>query len=297
MTAYFKRQRSRAILIAESIVAAFLMLFAFAASAALFDAALRWESSGANLRRAAMIADKRMEELRQWVKGAGSSTTFPTDAEWAAQAASITSYDEAPGFEIEVTATLPKYAQLLNTTITPPDGFHSPCSSLYTPAPGTAGGVPNPSPNVPFLDDHPQFNHRYKSYPYSRSVHDSYRLVEVVVKYGAGPNPQEYRLISIIGDPLPAGPATVNVTAITGGQYQAAVSAGGRVVPDMVIDWGNPIDPGNGNQIGAYTRPTTATGTITEVEAMPGNVGTYILGARVRYKGQSASGSLGVSLP
>jgi hypothetical protein len=285
------------VLIAESIVAAFLMLFAFAASAALFDAALRWESSGTNLRRAAMIADKRMEELRQWVAAGGSSTTFPTDAEWQAEALSVTSYDEAPGFEIEVNPTLPKYAQLLNTTITPPDGFHSPCSSLYTPPPGTAGSVPNPSDNVPFLDDHPQFNHRYKSYPYSRELSNSYKLVEVVVKYGSTDNPQEYRLISVIGDPLPAGPATVSVSSAGGGQYEAAVSAGGKLVPDVVIDWGNPIDPGNGNQIGAYTRPTTATGTRTEVEAMPGNVGTYMLGARARYKGQSASGSLGVPLP
>ncbi len=289
-------KKSRAMLIAESIVASFLMLFAFVASAALFDAALRWESNGTNLRRAAMIADKRMEELREWVTGGGSGSTFPNDGEWAAEAARVTSYPEAPGFEIEVSATLPQYAQLLNTTITPPDGFHSPCSSLYTPPPGSPGGVPNPSENVPFLDDHPQFNHRYKSYPYSREMHDSFRLVEIVVSYGEGANPRQYRMMSVIGDPLPAGPATVAVSA-SGGLYEATVSVGGRAVPDMVIDWGNPITPGSGNQIGAYTKPTTATATFTDVQAMAGNSGTYTLGAKVRYKGQSSNGSLNISLP
>ncbi|MCA9776911.1 MAG: hypothetical protein KC800_09355 [Candidatus Eremiobacteraeota bacterium] len=282
-------------LIAESIVASFLMLFAFAASAALFDAALRWESDGTNLRRAAMIADKRMEELREWVSSGGSGSTFPSDGEWAAEAVRITNYPEAPGFEIAVKATLPQYAQLLNTTITPPDGFHSPCSSLYTPPPGTAGGVPNPSDNVAFLDDHPQFNHRYKSYPYSREMPDSFRLVEIVVSYGGGANPRTYRLMSVIGDPLPAGAATVTVSP-SSGLYQATVSVGGKTVPDMVVDWGNPINPGNGNQIGAYTKPTTATATVTDVQAMPGNSGTYVLGAKVRYKGQSYTGSLNIGL-
>lgn len=272
------------------------MLFAFAASAALFDAALRWESNGTNLRRAAMVADKRMEELREWAVTGGSGTTFPTDAEWMTESTRVTSYPEAPGFEIEVNPYVPQYAELLSSGVVPEQGFHSPCSSLYTLAPDDPGGVPNPSGLDPFLDNNPQYNYAYKSYPYSRRLDNSYRMVEIVISYGSGTSPLQYRLISLIGDPIPGGSANVSVSP-SGGSYQANVSVGGRTVPDMVVHWGSPLTPGTGNEIGAYHRPTTATATITDVKAMPGNVGTHMLTATVRYRGQSRSGSLGVNLP
>lgn len=291
-----KQRRKGGVLIAESVVASFLMLFAFVAASALFDAALRWESSGSNLRQAALLADRRMEELRRWVASTPSgASTFPDDAAWATEAARIPFYPEMPGHLITVTATSMDYAPLINTGVQPPSGFHSPCSSLYTDAPGT-GGVTNPNTAVPFLVDNPQFNNVYETYSYSRDLSNSYKLVEVLVEFG---NAQEYRLVSVIGDPMLPGPATVNIggASTIPGDCSRQVQIGGRTVPDVSTLWFTNTDIGSGNQIGAFKRPLDSVGNDVSIQPFAGASGNHALKASVRYKGVVYEGTRDVSAP
>ena len=98
------KRKPRAVLLVEAIVASFLMLFAFIASTQLFEAALRWESAGTNVRLAAIVAERRMEEIRQWA--AVNRNNLP--AAWASLPGALpATYPDAPGFEITQEVSLP----------------------------------------------------------------------------------------------------------------------------------------------------------------------------------------------
>ena len=203
----------------EAVVAAFLMVFAFAASASLFDASLRWESQSANLRKAAFLAERKMEEIR------AKASAVPSGANFAAHLDTIIGgthapYPGSPGFKFEV-STLPNtHLEVETSGYTPTPGVHSPSSTLFT-APDNPGSVDRSTP-VYLFDNDPnvgpgdfQKNNFYDTYPYSRSMDRSYRLVQVRVNYGSGLD-QHLDLVSLIGDPIlpPEKPASnMNVTA------------------------------------------------------------------------------------
>lgn len=170
-------------------MAAFLMLFAFAAACTLFDAAVRWEAESSNLRRANMVAEKKMEELRALTLTVPNGRSFSEVLEDldGPQA----EYPEAPGFAIEVSILPNSHEAVPTSGLEPTDGVHSPCSSMFTEAPG-------PGDNPP--DDNPQLNNLYRTYPYTRHIPDSLKMVEVRVTYGS--NSQPVRLVSLLGDPL-----------------------------------------------------------------------------------------------
>ena len=163
--------KPRGILIAEAVVASFLMLFAFAAAAALFDAALRWESDSGNYRKAGLVAERKMEELRAQASDIGAGGTFAGRIDGLI-GGPHPDYLDAPGFTITVTSLPNRHLTIPANGLTPSDGVHSPCSTFFT-APGPPG-APHPfDPN----GDH-QRNRTYATYPFSRPMPQSYRLRE-----------------------------------------------------------------------------------------------------------------------
>lgn len=229
----------RGILIVEAIVAAFLMLFAFAAACSLFDASLRWEAESGNLRRANMVAEKKMEELRALTQSVPSGRSFSQVLQDLVGPQA--EYEEAPGFSIMV-SILPNSHDIVPTSgLKPTDGVHSPCSSMYTEQPTSGENPP---------DDNPQLNNLYRTYPYTRHLQDSLKLVEVSVSYGS--NSQPVRLVSLLGDPvapLSSSPSAehVKVTKVSGPDdlngsdtaiYTAqVVTAGGSHPKDVTVLW------------------------------------------------------------
>lgn len=283
--------KQRGILIAEAIVASFLMLFAFVASASLFDAALRWEADSGNYRKAALVAERKMEELRAASADIAVGEAFADQID-ALIAADHDEYDDAPGFAITVTALPNTHRVIPANGLTPTDGVHSPCSSFFT-APGPAG-APHSFDN---RGDH-QINRVYHTYPYSRPMPRSFRLVQVTVEYGGGVNPRTFELVSLIGDPLlvptTTGSGPVKVTRVGSNSdlnssnpnatfNQNLQTQSGAIVEEVSAIWNiTPTSTGAGklftpNPNGTSCRLDRRTPAFADTE--------ITLAARVRYRG------------
>lgn len=233
------RLRRSGILIVEAVIASFLMVFAFAAAATLFDGALRWESQGTNLRRAALLAERKMEQIRADCGNIPNGSDFPTHAD-SVIAGPHPDYADAPGFAFTV-ATLPNVHRMIPANnLTPTDGMHSPCSLFYTELPTV---FVNDALGFPLGDF--QKMKAYETFPYSRPMNDTYRMVEVNVTYGGA---RTFRLVSLIGDPIlppqPVAPnlnATVTVVRVSGPQNLSAGS------PDAEYEIRVRTDPAGSN--------------------------------------------------
>lgn len=188
-------------------MASFLMVFAFLASASLYDAALRWESQSGNMRKATLVAERKMEELR------AVSAQVPSGQSFADYFDSLipSGPESIDGFDV-TTTVLPNHHEKVKTSgYTPPDGFYSPCSTLYTepdnPGSTSRNAAPYNFDSGTLFDPAPrgagdfQLNNLYQTYPYSRTMNKTYRLVKVSVNYGAR-NGQPVELVSVIGDPI-----------------------------------------------------------------------------------------------
>lgn len=277
------------------------MLFAFAAASSLFDASVRWEAESGNLRRAGMVAEKKMEELRTLTADvpAGRSFSDVLNDHLGPQA----EYPEAPGFTIQVSLLSNSHGTVPTSGLTPLPGVHSPCSAMFTKTPTLADNPP---------DGNPQLNNRYRTYPYTRHIPDSLKMVEVRVEYGA--NTQPVRLVSLLGDPITplaagasaprvvvtkeSGPSTLNDFDISAIYSAQVVTSTGSEPKDVTILWGLsltstgsltflPLDS-SGRRVQVTRRRVTPIGAGATARAQ----------AYVRYGGQEASGeSAAISLP
>jgi len=297
------RKPASGVLIVEAVIASFLMVFAFLASASLYEAALRWESQGSNMRRAALVAEQKIEQLRAAASQVPGGTTFADHLD------SLIAGPHAPieGYPITVTS-LPNHHETVATSgYTPPDGFYSPCSTLYT-QPDNPGSTSRVNPPYNFdsgtaTDPAPrgagdfQKNNLYETYPYSRDMSRSYRLVKVEVDYGAR-NGQPLELISVIGDPiLPLENTTPNLnvsmtvnpggTVNIGSGFQdftfTLVTDNGSIVEDASCIWN--IHPLSGGTAELFVRD--AKGSEVRVSRSPlSRPGTDLrLFPKVRYRG------------
>lgn len=246
-----KTATASGVLIVEAVVASFLMVFAFLASASLFEASLRWESQGANMRKAALAAERKMEEMRAAAANVPSGQTFAQHID----AIIAGPHPNIEGYPVVVTPLPNHHEQVTTSGYTPTDGFHSPCSTLFT-APDNPASTSRNAPPYNFdsgtpLDPAPrgagdfQLNNLYETYPYSRAMPNSYRLVKVSIDYGAR-NGLPLDLISVIGDPiLPLANTTPNINV------------------SMAINPGGPVSVGAGSQDFTFTL-TAANGSIIE---------------------------------
>lgn len=279
----------------EAIVASFLMLFAFIAATQLFDASLRWESSSTNDRLAALVAERRMEELRGWVDLQCETVGFQ-DLNWGSQEVVDDSYPEMAGFLIDVRTGLATYTQPRPDTgrAAIPPGFHSPSSQIFAQAPAGQNAQRNPT---------------WQSYPYTRDMGDSARLVQVTVKYGNN-NSRLFHVVSLITDPVapclvPSADFSTSPVVISGpgsiGGSPETYSVETRLpnnapVEEVTALWS--VEP---ESTGAVTlRPLDAGGSEVEVRRDPNSTpgSTVVLAAKVRYRGREYVGfSSPINLP
>jgi hypothetical protein len=288
------KENIRGVLIAEAVVASFLMLFAFIAASQLFDASLRWESNSANDRLAAIIAERRMEELRGWVDKECQSAGFHS-LNWGSKAVTDDSFPDAPGFLITVKFALPTYqvAKPNSDRDDAPDGLHSPCSALYMAPPGSGNA---------------QKSAEWQTYPWTRDMSDSVKLVHITVRYGSG-GARDYELVSLLADPV-SPPAANNATFTTSPVRvlgPGSISSSGpenftaelrlpsnQKVEDVTFVWSTGPE-----QSGAVIiRPTTPDAAEVSVERSPIAIpGTRIdLTAKVFYRGREIIGRKVVNL-
>lgn len=262
--ATLNRQSKRGALIAEAVVASFLLVFAFLAATSLFDASLRWESQSSNLRHAALVAERKMEEIRALSARVPSGSTFAEHIDSIINS-SHEPYDDAPGFTFSVTVLANRHKKVETSGVTPTDGVHSPNSTFYTEPTNpnaTRRHLPPPSgPPYGAIDPDGDFqrNSTYNTYPYSRAMPNTYRLVKVTVNYSAN---SSYDLVSLIGDPIlpaariePNTNQTVNVELLEGstsihltGTAVLGVKVktlNGSIVEDVSCLWG--IHPTKGD--------------------------------------------------
>ena len=266
-------------------MAAFLMIFAFAASSSLFHAALQWESQGSNVRRAALVAEKKIGEIRAWSEE--FHTTHSFDEGWDSIDGVQPEYPEAPGFEITVIADLPTYDPNPTTGLTPPPGLYGPTSHFWATVPGIPA-LPNDFAN-------PQKNPTYSTFSRARTFDKSVRRVQVVVRYGLA-NSRVFRSVTLVGDPIvsnggsdpaitisPVIPGPSSVSVGSPADYSVKVEVQGHEVPDVVCLWG--VDPDSTGAV--FVKPTDANGRGARVfRPSFGNPGTTRLAVRLRYRGQ-----------
>lgn len=287
--ATLKKRRPLGVLLVEAVVAAFLMLFAFAAASSLFDASLRWEASGANVRRAALLAEREIGKLRAWSLEAHSSTPF--DAGWGSVTGIRPADPEAPGFEIEVLADLPRYGRNPTTGEVAPPGVYSPTSHFWAPL------LFDPAPALPASFPNPQKDETYQTYARVRSFESSFRRVQVIVRYGQG-GEKEFRAVTLVGDPIVpitpvlrfqrvSGPSSLGAGAAADYSVSLTDGAGGHTVEDMVALWS--ADPKGTGAVRIL--PLDANGRRARVFRDPNATpGETRLAVRVRYRGQEVSG-------
>lgn len=281
-----KRGKPKGVLIVEAVVAAFLMIFAFAASTALFHGALQWEAQGSNVRRASMVAEKKVGEIRAWSETYHRTRSF--DQGWTAPITGPQAdYLEAPGFQITVKASLPEYRRILHTNETPPDGMYSPTSHFYD----QAAFQPVPAFPADFPDNR-QVNPTYGTFSYVRGFNSSFRQVEVTVKYSN--SNREFRLVTLVGDPLPRANPAVSFTrvsgsgSLSGGQkadYRVNITGpGGRVLDDIVCIWGVDLARTTG---AVRVQPKDANAREVRVfHDVGSSPGVVYLSVRFRYRGR-----------
>lgn len=240
-------RREQGVLMVEGVIAAFLMVFAFAAASSLFDASLRWEAVGANKRRAALVAERALGEIRaQLQAGSGSF-----ESRWASIPATM-SFEEAPGFDVTIDVALPTYKVHSKAEFNKgggsesiPPGLYSPTSHLWVP--DDFGSANPPLPSLPNDFDDPQKDDVYKTYARVRTFPESARRVQVTVVYGDGTDRTTFRLVSLVADEPPrgtpqaefrlmSGPSSLGVGAAA--DYSVTIRVAGEQVDDVVCLWG-----------------------------------------------------------
>lgn len=285
-------------------MACFLMVFAFAASAVLCDASLRWEARSSTIRRAALVAERKMEEIR------ARASTIPVGVSFAQHLDGILTgphpeYADAPGYRFNVRSVRNRHKRVKTSGFTPTDGVHSPCSNFYT-EPANPGSTNRMNPPYGVQDPGGDFqkNATYSSYPYSRYMSETYRLVQVTVRFGSGAD-QKVELVSLIGDPIappeyPAGDnlnRTLRVVRESGpaglsGPSSAAVyrievvTASGSKVDDVSAIWSiHPLSSGS-----ADIFPLDAKGSRVRVtrNGFSQNGTSFRLFPQIRYGGREA---------
>lgn len=281
-------------------MASFLMLFAFAAAGQLFDASLRWESDATNRRRAAMVAERKMGDLRAWAEDYFSTHSFDDGGGWPSQVGGPFSYPDAPGFEITVAASPAEYLTASPIKPNPPPGFYSPASHFYW--------LP------PALPANQQRDNLWLTYPYSRDLSDSMRRVQVTVNYGANNN-REFQLVTVISDPIARPRNTPNVpfpqepVVITGPgnignanpvEYSAElVLPNGQPITDVTFLWW--VEPTSTGAVSLLPLDTQATRVRIRRDTLLTPLGAdanLILGAKCVYRGQEIVGYTGdISMP
>ncbi len=285
--------RPRGVLMIEGVVAAFLMVFAFAAATALFDASLKWEAQGSNMRRAALVAEKALGELR----AATESATGNFESTISPLTGIRPPYPEAPGFEVEIIADQPTYGQNPTTTHTADPGLYSPASHMWMP-PNDPPAVPRPSSPLPPLPqdfENPQKDRQYATFARVRTFPRSFRRVQVIVRYDGD---KEYRLVSLVGDPVRQIRPRITFALINGpvslgpgdaADYRVTLTDnGGTVVDDIVCLWGVDL-LGTGALI---IKPIDSNGRTARVWRDPNaTTGTTHLTVRCRYRGQEVTGA------
>lgn len=190
-------------LLMEAIMASFLMVLAFLAAVKLYGASLQWEASTGKIRLATLLAERKMEELRAQTAQIPSGESFAEHYQNVVSAGPF-SYSEAPNFSISVKTLNNTHKKVQSSGLTPTDGVHSPSSTFYT--------EPSSGPGAPYSFDPEgdyQYNATYESYPYSRHMPKTYRLVQVTVRWGPDPA-DSVRLLSLLGDPILARKDTGN---------------------------------------------------------------------------------------
>jgi hypothetical protein len=290
--------RSGALLV-EAVAASFLLLFAFLAATRLFDASLQWESSSTNERLAALVAERKLEELRGWVALQCRTAAFE-DLNWAGQQVTHVDYPEAPGFFVTVRTDLPIVTQPRPETgrAAIPPGVHSPSSQIFAQA--------APGENA-------QKDKKWLTYPYTRHLDQSVRRVEILVEYGTNDS-REFRIVSLLGDSIAPAAATVpgpfpdSPVEITGPNVLSAASTeryrvrvklpNGQEIDDVTALWSlAPTSTGS-----AVIRPLDSVGrevAVTRSSLTPAGSGAALrLVAKVRYRGREIVGySQEISLP
>ena len=238
------RRSSHGTLMVEAVVASFLMVFAFAAAASIFDASLRWESSSSNIRKAGLLAERKLGEIRARASKVPSGTTFAAHLDGIVTDAHP-EYPDSPGFAFEVTVLDNTHEVVPTSGLTPDNGIHSPCSTFFT-RPDNLTSVGRAAP--PYAVDPGgdfQRNSTYETFPYSRAMPNSYRLLQVTVSYGGGEE-QKVRLLSLLGDPIlpPRKPVdNLNVT-LTVQRLSGAVNLSG---PGDFAEYGIVVTTDNGS--------------------------------------------------
>ena len=214
-------------LLAEAVVASFLLIFAFLAASSIYDASLRWSQETTQYSEAALLAERKMEEIRCLISpGASGSLRENLDAIIEDHETSF--YSDAPDYKVEVKridyvhtgVKSPVYVHTAKLLI-PEKGVISPCSSLFT-KPDNDNVKVRSLTSPPYLPDPRgdyQRNETFLSYPYSRDFTDSYGLVRVRVSFAAGYQ-KHFELISLVGDPTigakPADPDINKTVTIVG---------------------------------------------------------------------------------
>lgn len=279
-----KSRSAKGTLLVEAIVASFLFLFAFIASSQLFDASLRWEASSTSERLAALVAERRLENLRGWVAIQCKTTGFD-NLDWASQEVVNEIEPDSPGFSITVRTSdrIKHTAAKPNTGRTnPPPGFYSPCSTFYAQAP---------------TGQDQQQDQVWHTYPYSRDMTDSARLVEITVTWAGGDH--EYRLVSLLGDTIaqavaPSSNFSTSPVVISGPTNLAIGNQANYAIelrlpstasiPDVTTLWSiKPTSSGQGSLLPLDSSARTVRLTRT-------SSGTIVLVAKVRYRGKEIVG-------
>lgn len=185
-------------------MASFLMVLAFLIAVKLYGASLQWEASTGKIRQASTLAERKMEEIRARSLSVPGGSTFAAHLDGIIGGSHLP-YSDAPNFRFDVRSIDNIHKEVESSGFTPPDGVHSPASTFYTKPDGSSP----PYSSDPQGDY--QWNATYESYPYSRQMAQSYRLVQVDVRWNSVP--KDYlRLISLIGDPiLPPRDTTPNL--------------------------------------------------------------------------------------
>ena len=287
----------RGMLLMEAVMASFLMVLAFLAAVKLYGASLQWEASTGKVRLATLVAERKMEEIRAQSAQIPNGSTFRAHLQGLTNGTDST-YPDAPGLVVNAQRIDLTHEEVESSGLTPTNGIHSPSTTFYTEPNGGSGP---PYPSDPLGDF--QLNATYESYPYSRRMPDSFRLVQVTVRWGNGVN-DNVKLLSLIGDPIPprknTGATDFNETAVvvkesgpnnlTGGTpavYTVEVTTrDGAVVEDVSVLWG--IDPNGDGTADLFALNAAGTRVRVSRPASAESGQQFRLLAQIRYKGVEA---------
>lgn len=211
-----------------------------------------------------MVAERKMEEIRARAFTVPAGTTFAQHLD-AILEGPHPQYPDAPGYDFEVRVVRNRHKPVKTSGFTPSDGVHSPCSNFFT-QPLNPGSIDRTTPPYGAQDPEGDFqkNATYSSYPYSRHMPQTYRLVQVTVRFGSSTD-QKVDLLSLIGDPISppeyptgdnlnrtlrvvreSGPADLSGTNAAAVYRVEVVTATGSKVDDVSVIWSiHPLSSGS----------------------------------------------------